>query len=163
MPARELANTSVALSDILGRQSTELVEKILAANTSVEKARITASFFEDRLREPKNKFRGIGYAVACIHRTKGQVEVKSLVQLSCLSARQFERNFKELTGFSAQTYLRIVRFERALHGFTATGRSLTEFALACGYYDQAHFNRDFKVFTGLTPHQYFALHPPAST
>lgn len=163
VPASELTNTSVALADVLGNQSTELVEKILAANTSEEKARVTASFFEDRLTEPKNKFHGIGYAVDCIHRTKGQVEVKSLVKVSCLSPRQFERNFKEFTGFSAQTYLRIVRFEHAMGGFTGSERSLTEFALACGYYDQAHFNRDFKLFTGLTPHQYFARHAPAST
>ncbi len=163
MPASELTNTSVALADVLGCKSTELAEKILAASTSEEKARVAASFFENRLAEPKNKFRGTGYAVDCIHRVKGQVEVKSLVKLSCLSARQFERNFKAFTGFSAQTYLRIVRFEHAIGGFTGTERSLTEFALACGYYDQAHFNRDFKLFTGLTPHQYFALHAPAST
>jgi AraC-like DNA-binding protein len=163
MPASELTNTSVALADLLGCKSTELEEKILAAKTSEEKARITASFFEDLLTEQKNKFRGIGYAVACIHRMKGQAEVKSLVELSCLSPRQFERNFKELTGFSAQTYLRIVRFENAIHVFPGLKKSLTEFSLACGYYDQAHFNRDFKLFTGLTPHQYLAMHSPAST
>ncbi len=163
MPAPELTNTSVALADLLGCRSIELEEKILAAKTSEEKARITASFFEDRLSQSKNKFREIEYAVACIHRTKGQVEVKSLVELCCLSPRQFGRNFKALTGFSAQTYLRIIRFETAIHGFTGLKRSLTELSLACGYYDQAHFNRDFKSFTGLTPHQYFAIHSPSST
>ena len=163
MPASELRDQSVALADLLGSRSAALEEKILAAKTGEEKARITASFFEDKLTGQKNKFRGIEYAVACIHRTRGQAEVKSLVELSCLSPRQFERNFKELTGFSAQTYLRIVRFEHAIGGFTGSEGSLTKFSLACGYYDQAHFNRDFKSFTGLTPHRYFALHPPAAT
>ena len=161
MPATELANQSVALTDVLACSSTELVEKVLAAKTGEEKARITSSFFETRLREKKNQFRGVEYAVAYIHRVKGQVDIKRLLDLSCLSMRQFQRNFKELTGFSAQTYLRIIRFENAIHNYTGSKRSLTDLSLACGYYDQAHFNQDFKSFTGLRPHQYFAIHPPA--
>ncbi|MBD0258295.1 MAG: AraC family transcriptional regulator [Cytophagales bacterium] len=162
MPASELTNQSVALADVLGCKTTAFAEKILAAKTGEEKARIASSFFEERRSKQQNKFRGIEYAVACAHRTKGRVDIKFLVHASCLSPRQFERNFKALTGFSAQTYLRIVRFEHAIHGFPGPPKSLTEFSLACGYYDQAHFNRDFKLFTGLTPHQYFAMHSPSS-
>jgi AraC-like DNA-binding protein len=161
IPASEVTNQSFALADILGRRSKELEEKIFSAKTGEARAQITSAFFEDRLIGQKNKYRGIEHAVAYMHRMKGQVDIKALIHLSCLSPRQFERNFKELIGFSAQTYLRIIRFESAIQRFTSSNASLTELSLACGYYDQAHFNRDFKLFTGLTPTQYFSIHPPS--
>lgn len=156
MPASELANQSVALADVLGPGSTELEERILAAKTHRERAAVASTFFEEKRIRQTNKLRGVAYAAASIHRMKGQADIRSLANLACLSQRQFERNFKELTGFSARTYLRIIRFENAIQKRTASKASLTDFSLECGYYDQAHFNRDFKLFTGLTPHAYFA-------
>ena len=45
---------------------------------------------------------------------------------------------------------RILRFERAVARLRA-GDDLGALALDCGYYDQAHFNRDFREFAGVTP------------
>jgi AraC-like DNA-binding protein len=161
MPASELTNQTVALADLLGSKSTELEAKILAARTHRERAAVTSTFFEEKRVRPKSKFRGVEYAVTCIHRAKGQVNIRSLANLACLSPRQFERNFRELTGFSAQTYLRVLRFEIAMEKLAASPASLTDFSLERGYYDQAHFNHDFKLFTGLAPHAYVAEAYPA--
>jgi AraC-like DNA-binding protein len=155
-PASEVINQSFTLSDILGSQSRELEEKIFSAKTGEERAQIISAFFENRLIRHNNKYLGVQHAVAYMHRMKGLVDMETLISLSCLSSRQFERNFKELVGFPAQTYLRIIRFESALHQFNTSRKSLTELSLACGYYDQAHFNRDFRLFTGMTPNQYFS-------
>ena len=47
---------------------------------------------------------------------------------------------------------RILRFRRAAAELAGpAGRSLAEIALDCGYYDQAHLNRDFREFSGRTP------------
>jgi AraC-like DNA-binding protein len=35
-----------------------------------------------------------------------------------------------------------------------SNETLTRIAYGCGYYDQAHFNREFKEYTGLTPGTY---------
>jgi AraC-like DNA-binding protein len=161
IPASEVTNQFFALTDILGAKSNELEDKIFSAKTGEEKRQITSSFFENRPIWQKNKYDGVKHAVAHLHSVKGQVDIKTLINLSCLSPRQFERNFKELIGFSAQTYLRIIRFENAIYRFAGSNRDLTELSLECGYYDQAHFNRDFKLFTGLTPNQYFSIHPPS--
>jgi AraC-like DNA-binding protein len=161
MPARELVNQTLTLADVLGSRSAELEERILSAKTHAERAAAASAFFAEKRIRQQNKLRGAGHAVAYVHRMKGQVDIRSLADLSCLSPRQFERNFKALTGFSARTYLRIVRFEHALQKRPAAKASLTDFSLECGYYDQAHFNHDFKRFTGLTPHAYFAEAYPA--
>jgi AraC-like DNA-binding protein len=163
LPASEVTNQTVALEDLLGATSRELVEKLLSAATPEERAQLASAFFEDRLRRQQHtKFGGMEYAIRQIHFTQGQVSKKALVDEACLSKRQFERTFKALTGFSAQTYSRIIRFENAICRLADRKGSLTDFALTCGYYDQAHFNHDFKLFTGLTPQEYGAFEPVSS-
>jgi transcriptional regulator GlxA family with amidase domain len=77
-----------------------------------------------------------------------------------LARRQFERRFKECTGFPPALFQRIARFQRTyrmLEDGTAT--SLTDIALAGGYFDQSHFIREFKRFSGLNPRDYFVKGP----
>ncbi|MBL7952075.1 MAG: AraC family transcriptional regulator [Flavobacteriales bacterium] len=84
-------------------------------------------------------------------------DLDATVAASGLARRQFERRFKRCTGFSPALFLRIVRFQRTyrmLENGTAT--TLTDVAHAAGYFDQSHFIRDFKRFSGLNPKAYFA-------
>ena len=60
-------------------------------------------------------------------------------------------------------YWRVRRFQRALERFAAApASSLVDVAMAEGYSDQPHFNRDFRQFTGLTPGQYREISPDSS-
>jgi len=70
-----------------------------------------------------------------------------------LSARQIERVFRDEVGISPKLFLRIVRFQEVL-GAIRGGAGETgwaEVAAAHGFYDQAHFIRDFKTFAGRPP------------
>lgn len=81
--------------------------------------------------------------------------------VSCgLARRQFERRFRACTGFPPALFLRIARFQRTyrmLENGAAT--SLTDIAFADGYFDQSHFIREFKRFSGLNPRDYFVKAP----
>ena len=79
------------------------------------------------------------------------LNITDLAKNAPISQRQFERSFKEVAGFTPKLYARIKRFETTLN----KSGSLTEIALDAGYFDQAHFIRDFKAFTGLQPRNYF--------
>ncbi|HEY0021855.1 MAG TPA: helix-turn-helix transcriptional regulator [Longimicrobium sp.] len=70
-----------------------------------------------------------------------------------VSERHLRRLFLDRVGVSPSSYLRLSRFVRAMHLLEGRG-SLTRVAHAAGYYDQAHFCRDFKVLGGITPSQY---------
>ncbi|HEY0977666.1 MAG TPA: helix-turn-helix domain-containing protein [Flavobacteriales bacterium] len=73
-----------------------------------------------------------------------------------LSERQLERRFLAVVGLRPKLLARIIRLRRAidlLHGGDVKG--FAALAHAAGYFDQAHFNRDLKAFTGMPPRAYF--------
>lgn len=159
VPVAELCNESIAIDAIFGREGKEVTEKIFSSDCDIKRVEIISVFLEKKFSRPeKAKDIFTERTIHHIENHKGKVCIQQLIDQSCLSQRQFERNFKELTGFSPKSYLKIVRFESLLDYFANTEASLTDTALEFGYYDQAHLNHDFKAFTGLTPLQYLRFY-----
>ncbi|MBT8295377.1 MAG: helix-turn-helix domain-containing protein [Gramella sp.] len=82
-------------------------------------------------------------------------EVPNIKELSSqvnISQRQLERRFKEVMGINPKKYLRILRINRVMKLLEKNvPMDLTSVAYHCGYYDQAHFIKDFKKITHLNP------------
>jgi len=69
-----------------------------------------------------------------------------------LSERQFTRRFRDIIGISPKEYLKINRFNHVLKLLETGGNgNFSAIAQQCGYYDQAHFIKDFREYTGITP------------
>jgi AraC-like DNA-binding protein len=91
------------------------------------------------------------------------VAVHDLARTTGLSARRLSQLFRENIGTAPKIYCRILRFQQAvwqLH--RGVDIPWTELALACGYYDQAHFANDFRAFSGLSPTSYSTATRPWS-
>jgi AraC-like DNA-binding protein len=85
-------------------------------------------------------------------RTGGLVRVEALARTMGVTVRHAERLFRERVGLSPKQFLRIVRFQRALAALRAPVRPRwAEVALSLGFYDQAHFIRDFRELAGEAP------------
>lgn len=87
-----------------------------------------------------------------IRLSRGTLSLAELKAGSAYSLRTIQRKCKEYVGFSPKMLSRIIRF-RTIYQRIKSGpfRDLTTAALDCGYYDQAHFNHDFKELSGFTP------------
>ena len=80
-----------------------------------------------------------------------------------MSTRHLQRLFARDLGFPPKTVARVLRFQRALTGLMDDPRrSLGELAAASGYFDQAHFIKDFRRFSGGVPRGYRGYYPPAA-
>lgn len=72
-----------------------------------------------------------------------------------ISQRQLERKFKELIGISPKQYFRLIRINKVMQMLEHDqSLNLTDIAYYCGYFDQAHFIKDFKHITDQTPSSY---------
>ena len=94
--------------------------------------------------------RYVDAAVGTILESGGRVSMDALVLRAGTSLRQLERQFREDVGLTPKTFSRIVRLQAALRR-VRQGSALTEVALACGFYDQAHMTRDFRELASMSP------------
>src|SRR5262249_53908671 len=153
-PASDFTDQMMEFNNLLGREGEELEERMLTAADTSERVSILTDFLEKRLCDVRTGEPIVFASIAHIIEVRGLVNVRSLAREYFLSDRQFERKFKEFSGFSPKTYSRIIRFQAALKEF-GSQKSLTDIAYDCGYYDQSHFINDFKEFSGYSPKVYF--------
>jgi AraC-like DNA-binding protein len=86
--------------------------------------------------------------------------IRRIVQNSGYSHRSVMSLFRRSVGLTPKRYWRVLRFQRVLGMvFGPGGVSLADAALEAGYADQAHFSREFKAFTGVTPSEYRRASP----
>ena len=71
-----------------------------------------------------------------------------------ITARYLQKIFLQYTGLTPKLYSKINRFQNSLQLVARKDASLTSIAYDCGYFDQSHFIKEFKSFTGLTPSSY---------
>lgn len=87
-----------------------------------------------------------------IKQNQGLKSIDDVAHIIGVSRRHLERKFIDSVGISPKLYSRIIRFHYADKMLnTINVDSLISIALDSGYYDQAHFYRDYKEFSGTTP------------
>jgi len=150
--AIELAETSTPLDDTLpsfNRLATALAGEIAKPRRMAQ--RIDRLLREKLPASPKSPapFRNILRAM------KDQIHggtSRPLTELTGISQKQLERLCKHHTGLTPKRMLRTARFVESLQAMQSNQfNSLADLSLALGFSDQAHFNRDFKRLSGLTP------------
>jgi len=153
--AHELRDTHAPLEDLWGGAvARELHERLLEARSVREKFALLARGLLARLRSPVPD-PAICRALAQIRRAPPEAVVRHFADQSGLSLKAFSARFAAHVGVTPKLYARIDRF-RAVLAQVAAGRTVswTQLALDLGYYDQSHFIRDFRAFTGLAPTEY---------
>ena len=91
------------------------------------------------------------------------IRTAQLADVACLSNKQFGRVFAEYVGATPKEFLRIVRMQRALYTLQCQPAiSFAQLAYECGFFDQSHMIKEFKLFSGYTPVEYLAVCAPYS-
>ncbi|GJM35886.1 MAG: AraC family transcriptional regulator [Saprospiraceae bacterium] len=79
-----------------------------------------------------------------------------------IQSRRLEQRFQQEIGIPPKLFQRIVRINRVIEKMIATPRcNFTTLAYQFGYFDQSHFIRDFRQFTGFTPSSFLQSIKPS--
>jgi AraC-like DNA-binding protein len=109
----------------------------------------------------------VRWAWSQLRRADGQVEIGGLAKELGCSRKHLVAQFHEQIGAAPKTIARILRFQHAVRLFHAASDtnpvSGADVALACGYFDQAHFIKDFRQLSGITPTEYMRCRIPNFT
>lgn len=158
IPIHEIADKKLSAADIWGKQG-KLLELMLVDNIPItEKIKLLNNFLLNQFINKKTPD-WLESALNILYDQKLDNNLDSAIAHSGKSVRQFQNIIKYNTGVSAKYFQRTARFQhtlRALLTIPEQQKSVLDIALQYRYYDQAHFIKDFKSFTGVTPSQYFS-------
>ncbi|RYG50348.1 MAG: AraC family transcriptional regulator [Chitinophagaceae bacterium] len=139
---------------VLGNNAGEIEDKLASAPSHKKRIEILSHYLLGLLRKSSTTSRATLATITHLLKNNGTLSIASLASFGCMGERQLERVFLQTTGMSPKLFSRITRFRHAIN-ISAESLSLTARAADAGYYDQSHFIRDFKTFSGYNPHEYF--------
>jgi AraC-like DNA-binding protein len=161
VPMHELSGQVVDLANVLAG-TTRLTDRFAEAPGWERRFELLDEFLLDRLERGPAPSTEVTHALHRLTESHGTVPVGALADEIGWSRRHLVARFQQQVGLPPKTLARIVRFEHLLGRLTTSGPvRWTQLAAECGYYDQAHMNRDFREFAGTTPTDYLSRLVPA--
>ncbi|MFI6562133.1 helix-turn-helix domain-containing protein [Streptomyces sp. NPDC050534] len=159
IPANELRNRWVPVDAVWQRSVDRMRDRVGEAASPADTLRVVEEELRSRLTEPP--WRGLDlvrHTGGRLETSHGAIPVGALADDAGVSGNHLAKLFKDHVGVTPKRVARIYRFARLIVSVDALRPvDWSELAHAAGYFDHAHFSREFKDFTGHTPTQYLAL------
>ncbi len=159
LPMHLLADQALPADTVLGSSTLELLDTLQSAVSEQQLVHILDDFLVHRARQTV-LHSPIQPAARWLRCQYGVADLAALAYGCNLSLRQFERQFREQVGIAPKVFSRVARLEYAVHRKQMYPRlSLASVSADAGYFDQAHFIRDARVLTGVSPRRLIASLP----
>jgi AraC-like DNA-binding protein len=155
LPMIETTNGLYAFEELRGRDGRTMRETLCNLDGVNQKIQSVQAHLTGLLRDAPRSFAVVDYVVGALKATGGRSPLKKLEEHTGYSRRYLERLFGEQVGVSPKALARIFRFQRFYEKWARGERydQLTD-ELYDYYYDQAHFAKEFKQFTGYPPRRF---------
>ncbi len=153
IPVRDLANKETPLEVLFGEKpAKQLEQKIILAESTSARIAIAEEFLMEKFISEASIDGIVKSTVDMLLSTGGSTSIHAILKEDLPKRRKLERQFLKRIGISPKQLGRVVRLQTALKLLlNRKTESLTEIAYESEYYDQAHFIKDFREFTGTTP------------
>jgi AraC-like DNA-binding protein len=154
----EIAGSVIPLDDLIARAASELADRLEESPSIVGRFLLFEDFLRERLRRGRKPTPLTCRAVQRIAESGGAIASRALQEELGCSGRYLEKQMAEQVGLTPKRLSRLIRFSRVIDRVrTETDVDWGRIAHACGFYDQSHFNNEFRAFTGTTPSGFLAL------
>ena len=146
---------TASLDALIPTERIERVQHQLANTRTIEEQVLVVEQFLSERIQPRNGVTGqIAAAARMIRESGGSTPIAAIARRVAMSQSALERHFRMATGATPKMFSRLARLQRVC-GLWDSGKDLTTIAFEAGYTDQPHLVRDFQLFTGLAPGQFF--------
>lgn len=154
IPLGELENSCVGVGELWGNDGAVLRERLIAASSAASRFALLESFLLSRmLRDDRRCHPAVPAVLGRVER-RPSLRVADVLELTGLSSKRLTALFRAEVGLAPKGYLRVRRLQAALKRLDSGGAQGAAIAADLGYFDQAHFVREFRSFTAMTPSQY---------
>ena len=153
-PMSEFTNFATDAYGIFSRAINDFYYSLMEAGSLTEKVNALDRWLADQLKQNEKRYKKtmlIGQICTHICNTDGAFDSTALTKSYGLSERYIQQLFLDHVGIAPSAFFSVHRFNKSLQLVLSSNLSLTSVAYDCGYYDQAHFIREFRKFTGITP------------
>ncbi len=150
LPLHEFIDCKIPFSEFMNPAEIAVLEdRVMNAENNHQRIDILQAFLLSLLDE--NQFDPlVRHTTQVINTQLGNIRVSSVAEDAGLGRRQYERRFRSSIGLSPRKFANVIRFQKALL-MLRQGVHWADIVVKCGYYDQAHFIKEVKTFSGLTP------------
>jgi AraC-like DNA-binding protein len=150
-PLVVFTNRTIELEDVFGRSADTLVSRLYDATTWDARFDMLDDEIRSRIAGAELPAAAMTWAWQKLVATGGCARIADIRHSIGWSERHFAVQFRHQFGLAPKAFARVLRFRRAARALDRAESTLAGVALACGYYDQAHFTRDFRAFAGIAP------------
>jgi AraC-like DNA-binding protein len=158
-------NQIVDLNNISGRHVSSLHGRLLETANWNKRIEMIENFLLNQLSVSAKKLNKIGVVNDIMSEIGKEDFYENITDIAFrygITSRYLQKLFLQYTGLTPKLYTKINRFQNSLRLVSKKDRSLTSIAYDCGYFDQSHFIREFKYFTGYTPSVFSQDSPPCT-
>lgn len=150
------ANKLISFDKLLDVDSSRLIENLIKTDDLQKRVNLIQDFIEQlALNRPSVRDEKFSEIIRDILNNKGQIHVQQLIEKHAVSYTYMERLFHHYIGISPKKYSSLLRIKHIIElSREKPSMRYIDLALEQGYYDQAHFNKEFKQFTGINPHTF---------
>lgn len=154
IPMLTFTDQRIDLNLILGKEAAQLEQQLLESTTNQQRIMLLEQWLLKKLCTSAHKTDVVDSALGIIIQHKGILSISQLSDDLCISPRQFRRRFNEKVGVSPKLFSRIKRFNYISQLSLTSSSVWMDIVHKGGYYDQAHFVRDFCDFSGKKPSEF---------
>ena len=154
-PVSELVDQSMDVTECFGPVGASLTYQVLAASDFAAMCAAADAFLLRHLPPVDPHVARVGALIARIAQDTAIASLEDLLAFCSFNKRGLQRLFQKYVGVGAKWVIQRYRLHEAV-AMVQAGRPLnwTALALELGYFDQAHFVRDFRQLVGMPPGEY---------
>lgn len=157
IPGHALIDRVLSIDDLWGVAGKGLAARVAESGSMPERLRLIQDFLSKRLRVESTDDL-VERAISSLYRESSSISIEQLAMRMQIGRRQMERRFLQLTGQSPVEIRRLGRFQKVARSLLLVPSAAPlDVALTHGYYDQSHFNRDFRELAFAPPGRFLEM------